>query len=141
MIEILKSICYFADMMYKNRNIIDMKIILHFDFQLKLLQCGQNSLNVRKVYHCQGSKFTDREAVNHCNYFNSHANQTIHGKTTTFLFRKSVIKSTERQMYIAKSLLEIMSEFTIKGINIHYQGSRFIVAFEMQTRYIEIMTL
>ena len=44
-------------------------------------------------------------------------------------------------MYIAKSLLEIMSEFAIKGINIHYQGSRFIVAFEMQTRYTKIMTL
>ena len=83
----------------------------------------------------------DREAVHHCYYFNSHANQTIHGKTTTLLFQKSVITDMKQQMYIAKSLLEIMSEFSIKGINIHYQGSRFIVAFDVQTRYIKTMTL
>ena len=63
------------------------------------------------------------------------------GKQRHFSSKKSVIKGMKQQMYIAKSLLEIMSEFFIKGINIHYQGSRFIVAFEMQTRYIEIMTL
>ena len=78
----------------------------------------------------------DMEAVNHSNYFYSHANQTIHGKTTTFLFQKSVIKSMKRQMYIAKSLLEITTEFSTKGNNIHYQGSTFIVAYEVERRCI-----
>ena len=63
------------------------------------------------------------------------------GKQRHFSSKKSVIKGMKQQMYIAKSLLEIMSEFSIKGINIHYQGSRFIVAFDVQTRYIKTMTL
>ena len=47
----------------------------------------------------------------------------------------------KQEVYNAKSLLEIMSEFSIKGNNVHYQGSRFIVAFDVQTRCIETMTL
>ena len=78
--------------------IMAMKDIFTFHFRVKDFTVWATNivyLNVRKVYHCQGSEFTDRAAVSHQNCFNSHANQTIHGKTTTFLFQKIVIKSTK----------------------------------------------
>ena len=63
------------------------------------------------------------------------------GKQRHFPSKKLSLKV--RNMYIAKSLLELVSEFPIIAItiNIHYQGSEFIVAFVVQTRYIRTMTL